>query len=92
MLLSPQICHLYGEEDRGSCLRSPRRPGGGPTENGDDGLCLLDGSGDEAGLRRRLDSFWLLPDSYLQSISILKKLLFVRDVCEDERFDCVKTK
>lgn len=85
VLLSPQICHLYGQEDRGSRLRSPRRPGGGQAQNGDDGLCLLDGSGDEAGLRWRLDS-------YLQAISILKELLFVRDVWEDERFDCVKTK
>lgn len=56
-LVSPQIRHLHGEEDRSPCLRSPRRPGGGQSENGDDGLCLLDGSGDEADLRRRLSSF-----------------------------------
>lgn len=57
MLLFSQICHLYGEEDRSSRLRSPRRPGGGQSENGDDGLCLLDGSRDEADLRQLLGSF-----------------------------------
>lgn len=57
VLLFPQVCYLYGEEDRRSRLRSPRRPSGGQSENGDDGLCLLDGSGNEADLRRQLDSF-----------------------------------
>lgn len=57
MRYSPQICHLHGEEDRSSRLRSPRRPGGGQSENGDDGLRLLDGSGDEADLRQQLDPF-----------------------------------
>lgn len=55
-MLLPQICHLHGEEDRSSRLRSARRPGGGQPEDGDDGLRLLDGSGDEADLRQRLDS------------------------------------
>lgn len=43
VLPHPQVRHLHGEEDRSSRLRSPRRPGGGQSENGDDGLRLLDG-------------------------------------------------
>lgn len=47
----PQIRCVHGEEDRSTRLRSPRGPCGGQTQNGDDSLCLLDGSRDEASLR-----------------------------------------
>ena len=49
------------------CLRSPRRPGGGQVQNGNDGVRMLDGPGDEVALTKMLCHFGIdkLPTSHL---------------------------
>lgn len=46
-----QVCGVNGKEDRCPSVRSPRGPGGGETEDGHDRVCVLDGQGNEEGIK-----------------------------------------